>query len=348
MSAATQSNPFDRLRLALPAAGLAATVAVGAAQAANVNLPLTLTVGQVIYGHVNTAARPNDYSGLNNSFMSMVVTVGGATGTGGTEAFRIGEAALKTAGSTMTDAFDSFAGIRVNGTFFQQPGTQVDLTTTGAGAFVNTTQVAIGDIGTRLDYFMDGASPTLRVLASFTNTGNSDQTVEVLYGGALGSDDDTQIEDTSSGDADFQQADRWLISSDGGDGPDPVLTLVRYGEGTVQAASDTLAVPGTDSGNDSVDYFTDVWSLDLGVGETQSLMWFVQFSPDVATAQGGTGVFDDLEDLDGAGLLAAVGGGKIDTANIVNWAPTEVPVPGVLPLLGIGLFGMGVYRRRRV
>jgi hypothetical protein len=344
MSIATPSNPFDRLRLVAPAAGLAATVAAGAAQAANVDLPLSLTVGQVIYGTADTADRPSSYQGINNSDAAMVVTAGGSTNAD--PAFRIGEANLKTGSGTITDAFDSFAGIRVNGTFFQQPGTQVDLTTTGAGAFVNTTQVAIGDIGTSLNYFMDGSSPTLRVLASFTNNGTTGQTVEVLYGGNLGSDDDTRIEDTSSGDTTFQQADRWLISSDGG-GPDPVLTLVRYGEGTVQAAADTLAVPGTDSGNGDVEYFTDVWSLTLGVGETQSLMWFVQFSPDLDTAQGETGVFDDLETLDDAGLLAAAGGGTIATGNIVNWTPTEVPLPGVLPLLGIGLFGMGVLRRRR-
>jgi hypothetical protein len=188
------------------------------------------------------------------------------------------------------------------------------------------------------------------VLASFTNTTGGDLSAAVLYGGALGSDNPTRIEASSSGDAAFQQTDRWFVSSDGFTVPyrDPVLTFVRYGQGSVQAASDTYAVPGTASVGTSVDYFTDVWSLALGAGETQSLMWFVQLSDFVATAQGRTGVFDNLDSLGTGGLLAAVGGGSIATANIVNWEqPAAVPVPGVLPLMGLGLFGLAAVRRKR-
>ena len=271
-------------------------------------------------------------------------------------AYGIGEATLlqpaaRGTASAQTDAFDRFAQMRVNGTFFTQPNPQVDVTTTADGVFVSgLTPLDIGGIDTTLDYFMDGDSPTLRVLASFTNTTGGDLATEVLYGGNLGSDDDTRIEASSSGDAAFQQEDRWFISSDGStaEGFDPVLTFVRYGEGSVQAASATYAVPGTDPGNGSLDYFTDVWSLSLGAGATQSLMWFVQFSDFVATAEGGTDVFADLDSLANAGLLAAVGGGSIDTADIVNWTPTaDVPVPGALWLMGAGLFGLAAVRRRR-
>mgnify|MGYP000052237312 FL=1 len=96
-----------------------------------------------------------------------------------------------------------------------------------------------------------------------------------------------------------------------------------------------------------LDYFTDVWSLLLGPGETQSLMWFVQFSDFAATAEGRTDVFADLDTLSMAGLLAAVGGGAIGTDNIVNWTrPADVPVPGALWLVGVGLFGLAAARRR--
>ncbi|MEA5511297.1 PEP-CTERM sorting domain-containing protein [Crocosphaera sp. UHCC 0190] len=79
------------------------------------------------------------------------------------------------------------------------------------------------------------------------NTTGSSQGVEVLYGGELGSDSNTIIEATSSGDAVFQQADRWFISSDQGAETDPILTFVRYGMGSVQAVFDSLSTLGSTS-----------------------------------------------------------------------------------------------------
>jgi hypothetical protein len=327
-------NAFDRLRLAQPAAVLAAALGGGAVQAATATLAINVTTGGV------------EYTSLANFTVSLVNAAG--TGTIGTSAYGISSASTTSGG----DAFDDFGGIAVNGTAFNQPNAQVDLRTTADGSFVGTlTPQDIGGIATSLDYFMDGDSQTLRVLASFTNTTGGDLAAEVLYGGNLGSDGNTRIEASSSGDAAFQQSDRWLVSSDAGSNPDPMLTFVRYGEGNVQAASATYAVPGTDPGNGELDYFTDVWSLDLGAGETQSLMWFVQFTPwdNVAEAVANADVFANLQTLADAGLLAAVGGGSIDTANIVNWAaPTaDVPVPGALWLMGAGLFGLAAVRRRR-
>lgn len=346
------SSPFDRLRIARPLAVLTAALGGGAAQAAPVSLPLNFTTGSVRYGASGTS-----YSGIATTTVpSMVVNANGDTITS-IHVYGIGEASLFAGGSTLSnatitraDAFDRFAQIRVNGTFFTQPGGQVDLTTTGDGSFVTTlTPLNIGGIDTSLDYFMDNSSSTLRVLATFTNTTASSQSVEVLYGGNVGADEDTRLEATSSGDSTFQQADRWLISSDGGLG-DPVLTFVRYGSGTVEAASDTLAVLGTPTGTNDPDYFTDVWNLNIDAFATESLMWFVQFNFDATSAQAGTGVFDDLTSLSAFGLLAAVNGGEIDTSNIVNWEPvsaTAVPLPGMLPLMGLGLFGLAYARQRR-
>ncbi|WP_295887175.1 PEP-CTERM sorting domain-containing protein [uncultured Thiohalocapsa sp.] len=320
-------SAFDKLRIASPALMLGAALAGGTARGATTSTGFDVTTGGV------------SYSEFSNSTVDLA-TGAGDIGSG----YGISDATLT--GPDQGDAFDDFGGIAVNRTLFNQPNDQVDLTTTADGTFVSTlTPQDIGGIATSLDYFMDASSPTLRVLATFGNTtGGALSGIEVLYGGNLGSGD-TQIEATSSGDAVFQQADRWLISSDGGSSPDPLLTFVRYGEGSVQAASGTLAVP--DAGEDD---FTDQWTLDLAAGETQSLMWFVQFTeyPNVNDAITNAAVFADLDTLASAGLLAAVGGGSIDTGNIVNWAPgTPVPVPGVLPLVGLGLFGLAAVRRRR-
>jgi hypothetical protein len=71
--------------------------------------------------------------------------------------------------------------------------------------------------------------------------------------------------------------------------------------------------------------------------------------PNVAEAVANADAFANLQTLADAGLLAAVGGGSIDTANIVNWPrrPQTVPVSGALWLMGARLFGLAVVRRRR-
>ena len=242
-------TPFDRLRLAQPTAVLATALGGGVAQAATVPLSIQVTTGSVRYGSETSGFGAIGTTSSN----SMVVGPSGTTNAG-SDAYGIGEASLlqpAARGTTadQNDAFDRFAQIRVNGTFFTQPGAEVDVTTTADGIFVSSlSALDIGGIDTTLDYFTDGSSSTLRVLASLTNTTAGALTPDVLYGGNLGSDEDTQIEASSSGDAAFQQADRWFISRDGSTavGDDPVLTFVRYGEGDdVQAASASYAVPGT-------------------------------------------------------------------------------------------------------
>jgi len=81
-------------------------------------------------------------------------------------------------------------------------------------------------------------------------------------------------------------------------------------------------------------------------------MWFVQFTPNgqVATAVGNADVVANPQTLADAGLLAAVGGGSNETANIVNWTPAglaSVPIPGTLLLIGAALLGALAARRLR-
>jgi len=349
-----KNKAFEKLRLApkvataVASVGMALGVAALPAKAVTVGLPLAVNTGNAGWGRSTQGGSASSYNGINNASASMVVTAGGLDSDD--PAYRIGEAYLITGGGSLTDAFDSFGGIRVNGTFFQQPSAQVDRTTTGAGTFLNTiTPQNIGGINTSLDYFFDQSSPTARVLATFTNTTGSSQAVNVLYGGNLGSDNDTIIESSSSGDAVFQQADRWFVSSDQGFG-DPVLTFVRYGTGSVQTASNTFAVPGTDSGNGDVAYFTDVWDLNIDPGETQRLMWFVQLSETVATAvTNAATTFTNLTSLDNGGLLEGLSTSQ--QSEIVNWQSQQTPPPTTpepSTLLGLGsLLLLGGFSKRK-
>ena len=85
------------------------------------------------------------------------------------------------------------------------------------------------------------------------------------------------------------------------------------------------------------------WDLTLAPGQTQNLMWFIQFNDSLAGAQAGTSTFDNLNTLNSAGLLAGLS--PNDLGNTVNWAAASVPEPTSLALFGLG--GLGVFAARR-
>lgn len=333
MNTKLKNSAFDKLKLAPIALAAGAGMMLAAAapgQAAVVTLEQTVTQGGVIYSYIS-----------NNTVNSPLTELPGATGS---NAYGIDSASIV---GGRGDAFDGFGGISVNGVSFNQPNDEVDLTTTGAGTFLNTiTPVNIGGINTSLDYFMSAASPTLRVFGTFTNTTANLLSAEIAYGGNLGCDDDCTIEDSSTGDNTFQSAlDRWFITSDGPSDSDPFLTFVRFGPGG-QLASSTPAVP-SEVFNTYTDSFGDIWTLSLDPGETKSLMWFVNFNDSLAAAQAGTPVFDDLSTLGAAGLLAGLSPTQI--AGTANWKQTPEPssLIGLGSLLGFGLLSQIKRRKRR-
>ncbi|GCA70597.1 hypothetical protein MiYa_02130 [Microcystis aeruginosa NIES-2519] len=323
MNTKMKNSAFDKLKLApiALAAGAGMMLAAAApAQAAVVSLGQTVTQGGVKYTIYNTTV------------YSPFTQLPGATGSNA-----YGIVSAPTVGGR-SDAFDGFAGIAVNGVSFNQPNDEVDLTTTGAGTFLNTiSPVSIGGINTSLDYFMSASSPTLRVFGTFTNTTANPLSAEIAYGGNLGCDNDCTIEDSSTGDNAFQSAlDRWFITSDGPVDEDPFVTLVRFGPGG-QLASSTPAVPSEDFFNGEFDNLADIWTLSLAPGETKSLMWFANFNDSLAAAQAGTPVFNDLSTLGAAGLLAGLSPTQI--GQTANWKQTPEPssLIGLGSLLGFGL-----------
>ncbi|GCA78031.1 PEP-CTERM sorting domain-containing protein [Microcystis aeruginosa] len=323
MNTKMKNSAFDKLKLAPIALAAGAGMilpAAAPAQAAVVGLPQTVTQGGVKYSYIS-----------NSTVYSPLTALPGATGS---NPYGISSATIV---GGRTDAFDGFAGITVNGAAFNQPNSQVDLTTTAAGTFLNTiSPVNLDGINTSLDYFMSAARPTLRVFGTFTNTTANPLSAAIAYGGNLGCDDDCKIEDSSTGDNTFQSAlDRWFITSDGLIEEDPFVTLVRFGQGG-QLASSTPAVPSEDFNGES-DNFADIWTLSLAPGETKSLMWFVNFNNSLAEAQAGTPVFNDLSTLGAAGLLAGLSPTQI--GQTANWKQTPEPssLIGLGSLLGFGL-----------
>lgn len=332
-SATTTKNGFDKLRLersaaAAAIAGAAAGLLPGDAEAVTISDGTSITFGGVSY---SSAGDPT-------SVDAPLTSLPGATGS---SAFALATDATLTA-SGRSDAFDDFGGITVNGTSFNPPGGLSDFTTTSDGGFITPLSFAdIGGIETRLDFFYDDSSPTARVFGTFRNTNSATETVDVAYGGDLGCDSDCTIEDTSNGDAIFDQStDAWTIISDGPSDSDPFLSFVRFSPGG-QAPASSPAYPGVATSFD-LDDMADVWQLTLDPGETQSLMLFVRFSDSLAEAQTATADYANLTTLEAAGLTAGLTSTQLgQTVNLVVPEPSSILLVGSLLVAAV----LGWWRR---
>ena len=147
-----------------------------------------------------------------------------------------------------------------------------------------------------------------RFLETFTNTTDETRTIEANLTTDLGSDSDTTIIGTSSGDILFNYEDNWLVTDDiedydDGDG-DPVMTHVFQGGGNVVS-------------NYSDFYYDDEFeynfTLTLAPGETQSLLHFAAQNPLMAD---GLAKAEALANL-GLGALEGLSDNRLD--QVVNW-----------------------------
>jgi len=172
----------------------------------------------------------------------------------------------------------------------------------------------------------------------------------------FGSDSDTQVDGTSSGDLNFTTADRWLVTSDGGENPDPVLTNVYYGPGFPEVTPNfvTQTVCNDTQGAGAA------YDITVPTGETRCLMFFgclgdiTGLENTVAGALAAAPLFNSNDTIPGD-LLTGLSEQQL--SECVNWdfpEPEEVIIPtlsewGLIAMAGIlGIVGFMVLRRRKV
>ncbi len=167
---------------------------------------------------------------------------------------------------TINDSYDSWGALFVGG---QAPTNLYGATTDGNGCFdeelgrerVFPKQTLDGLEVQRKVYVSETGLPGARILNLVRNPGGSPRETSVqvgdtvdgdgAYSGDLGSDDDTRVRSSSSGDAALTAADRWAVTSDhspGGTNNDLALAHVLDGRG----------------GSDRVDFAALVGDDDLG------------------------------------------------------------------------------------
>ena len=214
-----------------------------------------------------------------------------------------------------SDAFDGALSLYVDGKPFTQPS--------GTASFNGSNEVRSSSeqlgaltVSRRGDSFP--GSPTLRELVKFKNTSKRTVRASALFATEYGSDDETRVAASSSGDHKFDSKDRWGITDDDPTTPsDPVVTLVTHGKGSVLAPRQVGPFSAVDDGNtvDGSDCANDTFSLKLKPKQTAYLMFFLEIHADDAGAVADAKKFNK-KGLN-AQLLTDIGEGA--RKKILNW-----------------------------
>lgn len=212
--------------------------------------------------------------------------------------------------TTLGDAFDGYNGIIVNGTPYYNNGAAAPIAGCSDREYQFNTQT-IGDLEVQRRVFVPDTDTFARWLTTITNTSGSAVTVEVDVRSNMGSDDDTIVLGSSSGDTVAASDDTWFAT--GGDYDDPrVAHVLGNPSGAVQASE--VEVGAEFNGSAYADQLRWVYSFEVAAGETASVLNFVSGQPtnDAAVTAGSY-----LEGLP-AGTLACMTAEEF--AAVVNFA----------------------------
>ncbi|MGD9165062.1 MAG: hypothetical protein PVF13_09920, partial [Chromatiales bacterium] len=291
---------FERLRgvAVAGAMGLGAIAGGGSARAASTATRVDVTK---IYGDKAVVWEKIGNSGVLFSSSTVATTNGleiKPTVLNSISAFGISDALIGTAtksdatlaevSETKGDAFDMALILAVDGNMFVNPDGEVDLTDDTITS--NTVEDIISGIDANVEYYFSPDRAVVRALYSLTNTTKEDITVNVLVAGNYGSDSNTSIAASQSGDTEVDTKDKWYVTTDDtGSGPrDAVVTTTRYGTGASVIPTNALT-PGED---DAEDHYGLRYEVTVPANSTRRVMVFHELGE---TTRANIAAADDFE-----------------------------------------------------
>ena len=170
-----------------------------------------------------------------------------------------------------------------------------------------------------LAYYGVPGSYTLRTMLSVTNPAAISRPITVTVASNLGSDADTGVRGSSSGDLFFGTNDRWLVTSDDGLDDTPAFiatTHVFYGPGSVAekptSVNNTIFGCSQISGTSTAGVMA-TYKLDVAAFSTERLLFFNQFFNSNSAAVTAAAEFDHTPVAE----LSGLSDGQL--ATVVNW-----------------------------
>ncbi|HEX5587950.1 MAG TPA: hypothetical protein VFZ17_11635 [Acidimicrobiia bacterium] len=309
------------VRTALACGAALVVLAATAAGAADVTLPQDLTSGGVKWIGIENLEESAGCTSLDHN-----IATGDYLPAYGPE---------EAEDNTADDGFDSYAMVTIDGAYFLNPGDTADLN----GQTLTSRTVDFSGVDVTVQHSALTGQPILRTFVALHNTTTEPVTKTVTFEQDLGSDSDTVVQTTSSGDDSWVTADRWAITSQGDETPfgDPVITTVLFGPGAVASPQTNLYLCGdrwdlTHSAeasakgdgvvasavaNEAAQTSASYFSVAIPAGATRYLAFF-----NAATDDTNVGVAEGLTALYNAGLTGPLAEGLTpeQVAATVNWS----------------------------
>jgi hypothetical protein len=248
-----------------------------------------------------------------------------------------------TTGSSQGDAFDGGLLFFVNNQEVVAPtnwDVQADPSNPTLNRVLTSGPTSTGGLNTTVEYRALPNQQVLRSTVTLSNPGSTPMTVPFAVATNFGSDGNTTVHGTSNGDAVFNDADRWVVTSDNGSSPDAVNTSVLAGPGQIAAAPTATSMTVFDcSGAQGVQA---TYHVTVPAGGTSALMFFNELSDTPVNALGTAARFNANP---GATDELLLGLSDAQRASIVNWklATTQQPDGQIRELNSKDYLGNNVY-----
>lgn len=233
----------------------------------------------------------------------------------GSPGFGVAEASL----GSQINAFDGALLLFVNNQLFVAPAT-VDITgTTATGGFSTMTAgVALSGLTITTQFHADQTLPVLRTFVSFANPTATAITLPVTLATNVGSDANTTVQASSSGDKLFALNDRWVITDDSPTGGALSNTHVLAGPGNPRVLASSVSQTVFDyvpnSGTEGV---LANYTLTIPANSTRNLLFFNGVNQTSAEAESTAAIYSNLAALQGSRLLRGLTNQQL--LNTVNW-----------------------------